>query len=816
MRRFLLHSSLSLALLIFGLSARSAHAAWSTNPSVNNPVCVEFGDASLKGLIQDGSGGAFVAWDDRRAGGPQPYVQRIGRDGTPAPGWPVNGQVATSSVSATQGNTAIATDGADGVFVAWQDVANPIDHDIYVQHITAAGTVFPGWPSSGRKVSNVGYKESLPQLLADGSGGVYVIWELEYVVGDLDLYANHLTAAGAPVTGWLAGGNAVDAAVNLQSGAVVTSDGSGGMLVAYRNRQGTTDRVAVCRVPAGAPTVLWQITDLAGPAGAAGVQSQHHICTDGAGGCFVAWADSRYGTARDIFAQRVNGGGATLWSSGGHPIEIGSLFRSVYDLISDGAGGAMLLTGAGSVERSLHHLQSGPGDAPGWPTSLGMDVTYGASLALDGSGGVYASAPSSVSFSSDIRAMRVTAAGTQAVGWNYEGSPVGTAGSNQWTPLTISDATGGAIVVFEDYRTNATTSGDIYAQRIDRFAALGDAAPTLTSVRDVAGDQGGFVRLQWNASYLDQPDPGRVNDYRIWRQTPTAVALSAKRAGALLVDSETSTDALEAAFASGRRVLRPDEASALFAWEYVTTQPANGYGVYSYVAATTSDSLPARNPRTVFMVQARSTSGAFWDSAPDSGFSVDNLPPLAPAPFTGTYTPGSTSLSWGANHEADLSGYRLYRGATVGFVPGPGNLVLSTSSTAHLDVGAGPAIYKLAAVDLHGNESGYSTLVPVGTLDTPGQSLPTEVWFGAPSQNPVRSGTTLRFGLPRAGAVTLALYDHQGRRVRTLIDTALPAGEHDSRWDGTDDQGRRVAPGMYFARFVAGGRAFTRRLVALQ
>jgi hypothetical protein len=40
----------------------------------------------------------------------------------------------------------------------------------------------------------------------------------------------------------------------------------------------------------------------------------------------------------------------------------------------------------------------------------------------------------------------------------------------------------------------------MYAQRIDRFGALGNAEPVFTRIKDVAGDQGGFIRLQWKAS----------------------------------------------------------------------------------------------------------------------------------------------------------------------------------------------------------------------------------------------------------------------------------------------------------------------------
>ena len=58
------------------------------------------------------------------------------------------------------------------------------------------------------------------------------------------------------------------------------------------------------------------------------------------------------------------------------------------------------------------------------------------------------------------------------------------------------------------------------------------------------------------------------------------------------------------------------------------------------------------------MVEARATtalSSPRWFSAPDSGYSVDNLPPAVPAPFTGQYVAGTASLHWNRNLEADLA-----------------------------------------------------------------------------------------------------------------------------------------------------------------
>ncbi len=79
--------------------------------------------------------------------------------------------------------------------------------------------------------------------------------------------------------------------------------------------------------------------------------------------------------------------------------------------------------------------------------------------------------------------------------------------------------------------------------------------------------------------------------------------------------------------------------------------------------------------------------------------------------------------------------------------------------------------------------------------------------------NPFAAGSALRFSLPRATQVQLAVYDLAGRRVAMLRDGVMPAGEHAVEWGGLDDNGHRVAAGVYFCRLVAGEARTVQRLV---
>ena len=67
--------------------------------------------------------------------------------------------------------------------------------------------------------------------------------------------------------------------------------------------------------------------------------------------------------------------------------------------------------------------------------------------------------------------------------------------------------------------------------------------------------------------------------------------------------------------------------------------------------------------------------------------------------------------------------------------------------------------------------------------------------------NPFNTTTHLRFHLPHAAFVHVAIYNVQGQLVRTLVDAPLHAGAHQTTWDGRDERGHSAATGPYFVRF---------------
>jgi hypothetical protein len=219
---------------------------------------------------------------------------------------------------------------------------------------------------------------------------------------------------------------------------------------------------------------------------------------------------------------------------------------------------------------------------------------------------------------------------------------------------------------------------------------------------------------------------------------------------------------------------------------------------------------------TTYYVRALTAEpSVYHDSEPDSGYSIDNLAPVVVANFSVAYgTGGGNELAWDPASDSDFRFFRIYRDVTPDFTPGPGNEFHTTTGDNWTDAGGTNShYYKIAAVDFSGNEGD-----PTGPDVTTGVEDQTPKAFALYQNvpNPFNPMTTIRYSLPEASDVTLVVYDAAGRRVRTLVDTAMPPGNQAAAWDGLDNDGKRVASGVYFYRLEAGSFVQTRRMVLIR
>ncbi len=102
---------------------------------------------------------------------------------------------------------------------------------------------------------------------------------------------------------------------------------------------------------------------------------------------------------------------------------------------------------------------------------------------------------------------------------------------------------------------------------------------------------------------------------------------------------------------------------------------------------------------------------------------------------------------------------------------------------------------------------------------TPTGAAPWTLALAAPAPQPAPGGRTrLSFTVPAGAAATpirLGLFDVAGRHVRTLAAGAYPPGPHALGFDGRDEDGARLAPGVYLLALDGAAMRVTGKLVVL-
>ncbi|MCK5119040.1 MAG: T9SS type A sorting domain-containing protein [Candidatus Latescibacteria bacterium] len=91
------------------------------------------------------------------------------------------------------------------------------------------------------------------------------------------------------------------------------------------------------------------------------------------------------------------------------------------------------------------------------------------------------------------------------------------------------------------------------------------------------------------------------------------------------------------------------------------------------------------------------------------------------------------------------------------------------------------------------------------------QSLPERSSLRQNVPNPFNAVTTIRYQLPEASHVELAIYDVLGRKVQVLVDSFVKAGYRTTVWDAKEQ-----GSGIYFVRMEAGGFVEVRKMVLLR
>ncbi len=325
-----------------------------------------------------------------------------------------------------------------------------------------------------------------------------------------------------------------------------------------------------------------------------------------------------------------------------------------------------------------------------------------------------------------------------------------------------------------------------------------EQAPIIFSIKDVPDDQGKQVRIIWLRSIYDSAGISPVaTEYSVWRRVDEAVQSKA-------VPGQLSQSILKG---TPRSILVDGQL-----WDFIVTVPAVQFEKYSYVAPTLHNEIPLSSNWSVFRISVHTADNAFYFSAPDSGYSVDNIYPPPPLNITAHLQPGRIQLRWDASAASDVEQYYVYRSTAPTVVP---SLFLRVGKALNQTFDDSTVVedstyyYTITAADSSGNESAQSDVsqgVFVTGVVAPSGEIPTHYFVSKNYPNPFNPVTEIQYGLPERGRVSVRIYNVLGAQVQVLLDNQdQNAGVHKVRWEPT------VTSGVYFYRVEIAGAGEYRR-----
>jgi len=273
-------------------------------------------------IAPDGSGGAFVAWQDETS--KKIYVQHISNSGFPD--FP-SGPITACTTSGVESRVQIISDGSGGAILVWMDKRNLIDNDLYAQRISASGTRM--WSNSGVPVTTASNEQSTHVIVGDGQGGVCVVWQ-DYRNSNYDIYAQRLEPTFGNTLWSPADGVAIETDANSQLTPSIALSGTK-IVISWNDYVNSGDIYAQA-LNLSDGSKAWNANGLA-LVQTTDYQSQNCITGDGSGGALIAWTDNR-GTY-NIYAQKVNSNGSIAWKPNGIAVNQSSGYQSSPRIVSD-------------------------------------------------------------------------------------------------------------------------------------------------------------------------------------------------------------------------------------------------------------------------------------------------------------------------------------------------------------------------------------------------------------------------------------------------------------------------------------------------
>ncbi|MFQ5649863.1 MAG: T9SS type A sorting domain-containing protein [bacterium] len=485
---------ISFALVMFAVG--DLYSQWSDNSAENDTIVAWLGDQISPALVSDGNRGAIVVWQDKRFNSSDIFAIRMHKSGKLM--WTPGGEQ-VAQFENEQIAPVIIEDGDGGSFIAWQDHRSSGFGSVYAQQIENLDGQ-PQWAVNGIEVRRRGIT---PNLIQDGILGIIAASYAPAL--DKDLIAAQKVSLDADLE-WGASTLPSDSAsvASTETPPKLVSDFNGGAIFAWVDIRGGVDHEIYTARLDQSGSRAWTPEEI--PLGTSATEgTEPAVLPDGAGGIIIAWISPQSPGSTDdlIMVQNLNGDGAKQWpsepgvvvsTSAGSKDKVRitqadqNMYLVVWEDLSSGADkdiAAQRIASDGSLVPPLIEVVSASG-AQRNPIVLANGLGEVVVAWEDHRNST--TAP-------DIYAQLVDASG--GIAWKVNGEAVSTAPGRQEKPALAADGLGGAIIVWQDFRSG---DYDIYSQRISQSGVLGEfRAITITSpTQSQEWEIGSSQRITWD------------------------------------------------------------------------------------------------------------------------------------------------------------------------------------------------------------------------------------------------------------------------------------------------------------------------------
>lgn len=436
------------------------HAQWNSNTTINTPIAVAPKSQDNVHSVIDSKGGAIIAWDDNRNSLTNSTDIYVQRvKNNGVVKWLADGTIICSNM-ATQKSSSIVDSDNGSAIITWED-NRAGNYDIYAQKIDSSGNVI--WTLDGIAVCAKTTNQKNPKIIGDNNGGAIIVWE-DSVSFYWDVYAQRISSLGIPL--WTNGGVGICTSTNAQINPKIDIDGLGGAVITWQDKRNNLDYDIYAQRVNSSGTTLWALNGVV-VCNAINAQNNPRIEPDGANGALIAWVDKRNGIDNNIYVQNINSAGIAQWPTNGLAVCTATNNQSALDIKYIGAGGLILTwKDDRSGENAIYsQLVSSAGinqlAANGLLISNSLK-SINPNVITDGTGGTIIAWQDSTALGWDIKTQNINASGI--VQWTVGGVTVSDATDDQINVSQVTDNNGGAIFVWEDHRNGSNY--DLYANHL--------------------------------------------------------------------------------------------------------------------------------------------------------------------------------------------------------------------------------------------------------------------------------------------------------------------------------------------------------------